>query len=177
MSKLSTLTKLTELEEAYKAELAKVSNTIAEEIGLNFKSLCEKIPSIKKMGWSQFTPSFNDGDPCRFSANGVTIAFFEDIDNDDLAYEENEISEEGDIKRLYKMPSEEELINHDVCEYIKNKNEAILKHLSLEQRNTIREFFDMMMGLSEDLLEKAFDEGLVIYSADGSYEEESYEHD
>lgn len=30
-------------------------------------------PSVTEFGWRQYTPYFNDGDPCVFSANGVWV--------------------------------------------------------------------------------------------------------
>lgn len=176
MNILSYLTKLSKLNEEYHAEVSKVSVAFANDLGACFKSLCEKIPSIKKMGWSQYTPTFNDGEPCKFSANGITIAFSDAVDDDDLAYEDYDISEDGNILKLDMMPSEENLINND-GKYSTKRNQAIIKHLSLDHRTAIREFFDMWGMITEDLLERTFDEGLIIYSADGSYEHNDYDHD
>jgi hypothetical protein len=38
---------------------------------------------IVRFGWHQYTPYFNDGDPCVFSASGVWAARPEDMDADD----------------------------------------------------------------------------------------------
>lgn len=38
---------------------------------------------IAAFGWRQYTPYFNDGDPCVFSAYGVWVARTEDVDPQD----------------------------------------------------------------------------------------------
>jgi hypothetical protein len=43
-------------------------------------------PTIVEFGWRQYTPYFNDGDPCTFSAHGtwVRTTADEDVDEDEL---------------------------------------------------------------------------------------------
>lgn len=43
-------------------------------------------PTIVEFGWRQYTPYFNDGDPCEFSAHGtwVRTTADEDADEDEL---------------------------------------------------------------------------------------------
>jgi hypothetical protein len=180
MSKIiSNVSKLADLNRVYQEEITKVSAFIADDIGECFKSLCEKVPSIKKLGWSQFTPYFNDGDPCEFSANGYTIAFSNDVSDYDLAYDSSCLNKDGTIQLLESMPSEEDL-SKEYPDW-KSREElfsAILKQLTIEQRSAIREFFEIMSSLSDDLLKFTFeDHSLVIYSSDGSHEVEEYEHE
>ncbi|MGK5533348.1 hypothetical protein [Streptomyces sp. URMC 129] len=40
-------------------------------------------PSVVEFGWRQYTPYFNDGDPCVFSAYGVWVRTDADTDVDD----------------------------------------------------------------------------------------------
>lgn len=43
-------------------------------------------PTITEFGWRQYTPYFNDGEPCTFSAHGtwVRTTADEDVDEDEL---------------------------------------------------------------------------------------------
>jgi hypothetical protein len=43
-------------------------------------------PTIVEFGWRQYTPYFNDGDPCEFSAHGTWVRTDadEDVDQDQL---------------------------------------------------------------------------------------------
>lgn len=178
MNTLIDTSKLTKLQEDYQKELARVSDSMANELGKCFKELCKKVPIIKKFGWSQYTPYFNDGEPCEFGANSCTIAFSDDVNNNDLAYDDD-ITDDGSIKKLSFMPSEDDLVkDYPNWRWRKELCNAILKDLTLEQRDAIRDFFSIMESLGEDLLKATFgDHALIIYYSDGWHEVEEYEHD
>lgn len=40
-------------------------------------------PTITEFGWRQYTPYFNDGDPCEFSAHGLWVRTTDDKDADE----------------------------------------------------------------------------------------------
>ncbi|MBX9392229.1 hypothetical protein K4749_01110 [Streptomyces sp. TRM72054] len=40
-------------------------------------------PTIVEFGWRQYTPYFNDGDPCEFSAHGLWVRTTDDEDADE----------------------------------------------------------------------------------------------
>lgn len=57
---------LTELK-TLKSELdAKLKEGAKNAIGEEFKAFFEKHPEIKSVKWQQYTPHFDDGDPCVF---------------------------------------------------------------------------------------------------------------
>ncbi len=41
-------------------------------------------PTIVEFGWQQYTPYFNDGEPCQFGANGTWVRTTADDDEDEL---------------------------------------------------------------------------------------------
>ena len=47
-----------------------------------FKEVFERHPNITKLTWTQYTPYFNDGEPCVFSVNDMTV-FDDTVDEDD----------------------------------------------------------------------------------------------
>ena len=49
----------------------------------SFKNLFEETPKLKSFAWSQYTPYFNDGDTCYFSANTDYLTINGDNDDDD----------------------------------------------------------------------------------------------
>lgn len=52
------------------AKLKAEAQQMASDAFDNFcKEIFEKHPKIESFGWSQYTPYFNDGDTCTFSAN------------------------------------------------------------------------------------------------------------
>lgn len=56
-------------------------------------------PTIVEFGWRQYTPYFNDGDPCTFSAHGTWVRTTDDKDAD-----EDELEMWGH-RSLGKVPS------------------------------------------------------------------------
>jgi len=63
----------------YKALQAEGSDAIIEECQAFF----EKNPDIKALGWLQYTPSFNDGEPCTFGVGELHVTTednYEDLD-------------------------------------------------------------------------------------------------
>lgn len=40
-------------------------------------------PTIVEFGWRQYTPYFNDGDPCTFSVHGTWVRTTDDVDADE----------------------------------------------------------------------------------------------
>lgn len=55
------------------------------------KEFFESNPGVKAFVWTQYTPSFNDGDPCEFTIGDVTFTNATDTDVDDVtAYGEYE---------------------------------------------------------------------------------------
>jgi DNA repair exonuclease SbcCD ATPase subunit len=73
LQKLQALTK--EIEEA-RAKMKKEGKVAINEA---IQSLLENVPGLHAIEWTQYTPYFNDGDPCYFSVHDVH-AFIEDPD-------------------------------------------------------------------------------------------------
>lgn len=71
-------TKINELKEDY-------LNAAREEFSKEFKSLFDKYPRLKSVGWRQYTDYFNDGDECSFSVHNdePDINGFRSNDEDD----------------------------------------------------------------------------------------------
>jgi hypothetical protein len=72
-----------------------------------FKELFAAYPNVKAIGWTQYTPYFNDGDPCVFSVNDLYVCD-EDCSIDDHIYEWKEFwySENVELYSLIKQTSD-----------------------------------------------------------------------
>lgn len=83
MAKL--LDELLATQEAYYTSLKKTGEAAMKEA---FKEVFDKHPSIESIYWTQYTPYFNDGDPCYFRMGEYEVEYLEDeedeaIKNDD----------------------------------------------------------------------------------------------
>lgn len=76
------LDKKVELEAQIKAEAKEVFAASSKEI---FEKHGDKVGLFK---WAQYTPWFNDGEPCEFSKHDVWIFNPKDAQDEDLRYEE-----------------------------------------------------------------------------------------
>ena len=123
-----------------KKEMVEASNKIFTELT---KSIFEEHPKVKSFGWNQYTPYFNDGDTCYFSANVDYIYINGDsVDDADWA-SENNITNYGTWnrdKRQYEGRTEVPNFNYDP-ELVK-ANDEIIEFL----RNFDNEFFMSQFG-------------------------------
>lgn len=53
---------------AYTASYGKIASDLKKVFALSAKELFDANPDLVSFGWKQYVPSFNDGEPCRFSA-------------------------------------------------------------------------------------------------------------
>jgi hypothetical protein len=87
-----TVPEYSALTEAIAEAKRKVEEKAKEAVGALFKGFFEKNPKIVAIAWTQYTPYFNDGDPCEFSVHDFEAANRMpegevDEDDDDLGYE------------------------------------------------------------------------------------------
>jgi len=76
MEELKVLAKeIEDMKEAYKV---KAKNVLVDNI---YPQFFAKHPEIKMLYWTQYTPYFNDGDPCLFSVGEVCIS--DDVEIED----------------------------------------------------------------------------------------------
>ena len=74
------------LKEAYDKKLNEEGENAIKEL---FKELFEKHPQLESVSWRQYTPYFNDGDPCYFRVGEFEPEFDGDEDeaSNDAVYE------------------------------------------------------------------------------------------
>jgi len=57
-----------------------------EELAPLFQALLDD-PTITEFGWRQYTPYFNDGEPCEFGLHGVWVRTTAEVDTEDEYYD------------------------------------------------------------------------------------------
>jgi hypothetical protein len=142
----------------------------------------ELFPDAQAFVWTQYTPYFNDGDPCVFDVNGPTAVFFGDSEPSSFPeniYEPDEEEDSGwvsDYDDRLKIP-------YDSYEWVGNWSDGT-RHkvytveppagkLAWEELITAMErgHFDNVM------LQHFGDHASVMYSRDGLFLVEYFEHD
>lgn len=143
-----------------KKEMIEASNKIFTELT---KTIFEEHPKVKSFGWSQYTPYFNDGDTCTFSAHTDYIYINGDSADEADWMSETTITNYGTWnreKRVYEGRTEVPNLNYDP-ELVKANDE-------------IREF---LRNFDEDFFMSQFgDHAEITVTAEGVSVDE-YEHD
>lgn len=106
-----------------------------------------KFPTLVSFGWTQYTPYFNDGEPCTFSANYSYPSMTFLTDGVEEEFDENSGDEPED-------PQTTEDLRKKASDYLDK-------------------FFE---NFDEDGLED-FGEGKVVVTRDGKIDVEDYDHD
>lgn len=81
---MDTIDKIIKMKADYEAEIRKCGQEVLSPL---FQTFFADNPDVKVIGWTQYTPYFNDGDECIFSVHGVSFSKKEDpegrVDYDD----------------------------------------------------------------------------------------------
>lgn len=98
--------KVTELKESIAAMKVKQANFFKKSVSVLF----EQYSVLEAIVWNQYTPSFNDGDPCTFSIDEFRVKFdggHEDSDYEDDTYDSySEFPDEPDKEQAIKYVNE-----------------------------------------------------------------------
>jgi len=109
-----------------------------------------KFDEVEKVKWTQYTPYFNDGEPCVFSV--------------------------GDIYVRSNKSTEEEGEEDEGFEYISSYNKKVPDGFSAEAWAALNELSDALSGM-HDVLEEAFGDHVQVFVTREGIEVEEYEHD
>ena len=143
-----------------KKEMVEASNKIFTELT---KSIFEENPKLQSFGWNQYTPYFNDGDTCTFSANTDYIYINGDSVDEADWISETKITNYGTWNREKRQyEGRTEVPNLDFDPELSKVNDEIKEFL----RNFDNDFFMSQFG----------DHAEVTITAEGVSVDE-YEHD
>jgi hypothetical protein len=173
-------------------QIEKIKNQLVKDSEKLFKLSCKEIfknnPDFTSFAWTQYSPHWNDGDSCEFSAHTDYIYINDDSEESDLYNAEIDLKEirqkEKTIKKFLNEIEELKKQGRKETDWeISNKKNRIekLNSLSLEDTekrfNFLKDVADLLKNVDEDTLETMFgDHAKVVVTKDG-INVESYEHD
>lgn len=116
-----------ELEQLKKQHLEKSKIMFADVA----KQVFEKHPILESFGWRQYTPYFNDGEECTFSAHIDDPYVNEQEEYDDGSRETIYQKVEGEYKDIPNPDYKPEIAaaRKDVVEFLKNIDESVLREM------------------------------------------------
>ena len=100
------------------------------------KLLFEKHPKLESFGWNQYTPYFNDGEECTFSAR-TDEPDINGLDGYEINFGDEQVTDWNSPKVGNEYPKkanpdynpELHLAHQDVTEFLANMDEAVLRDL------------------------------------------------
>lgn len=150
-----------------KKEIAKLKAEAQQMSSDAFDSFCkeifEKHPKVESFGWSQYTPYFNDGDTCTFSANTDCISINGEYVDDSKWVSEKNVVDWGTWNRDLRIyEGRVEVPNLDYNSELVKGADEIVEFLS----NFDNDFYITRFG----------DHAEITVSKDG-VDVDEYEHD
>lgn len=157
---------------------------LRKEFPTMFKDIFETAPKLKSVSWTQYTPYFNDGDTCEFSANvsdlKVNGCDYDDDDEDDISVKP------VTYKKL--MTPEDVEINKQLAEkykYTWYKNYTIGQSgLTYNPKYdeaadlAVSSISDVLSSIPEEFLKDLFGDHVeVTIYREGTIEVNNYDHD
>lgn len=177
--------------ETIKAEIAAFDEkrkALVKELQTQFPSmfveLFKQAPNLESIGWTQYTPYFNDGDTCEFGVhtddlylNGVNLYDDSDLDFSINIYNYAELKTEADL-----------LVNEELAEktgrtWYKGKQlgqQGMLYNAKYDPdaAKAVAQIQEVLNSIPESFFLDLFgDHCMVTISADGTIDVESYDHD
>lgn len=146
-----------EITEAKKKLAAFATDQGKSAIGAAFARCFDPPSNLKAITWRQYTPHFNDGEACVFSARDPYLLLsddVDDIDDDDNSFDTYSIDGTSDYAR-----SKREKMNQAIGEA------------------AVAAFVETWAKLDEQILEAVFGDHCQITITKDSVEVEEYEHD
>ena len=167
-----------EKKQAFIAELRK-------EFPSMFIELFAQAPKLKSVSWTQYTPYFNDGDSCEFSAHTSDLAI-----NGASRYEDDEDSEISvrPIRYISLRTEDEVRINKELAEKTKytwyaksgigDSGLSPNPKYDIDAHRVSSEISEVLSSIPDDFLRDLFGDHVeVTIFADGTIKIKNYEHD
>jgi len=161
--KQSIQDKLNEINEArqnYKALMQKHGAALVQEMA---NDIFDAFPVVRAIQWTQYTPYFNDGDPCYFSVNEARIALNEDF---------MESLQASEKQCLYECRDDFMEFSYRLDDHPDSPTAKVLKKI----KKALGEFQGVLNDLSEAMEEAFGDHQQITITRDG-VESEEYSHD
>ncbi len=162
---------LSELAEKAKALQEHIKAEARDAFQAEFKTFLDAHPNVLGFVWEQYTPYFNDGDPCEFGVREIRVIFntpeavkcVEDRELDDCSYDDESGGCVWGVARLNRF------YDRHLCTTVDKPQGPFPA-----DNPAIQSFAGGLKAVSNDIF-KALGEGQVIVTRDGVRVDE-YEH-
>lgn len=152
-------------------------------ISKGFKEVFKKHPDLKSFSWTQYTPYFNDGDECVFSAHTDYISINGSEECESI-YEVRQFLDtlhnpKKEITRLQKRIEEYKKEKYDHS-YLEDEIKRIESGSIEETRNklaVLEDISQILSSIDDDCYKSIFGDHVRVTVTKDGWSTESYEHD
>jgi ribosome-associated translation inhibitor RaiA len=172
---------------AIQKEIAKLEKQAAKEseklISKGFKEIFKKYPDLKSFSWTQYTPYFNDGDECIFSANTESI-YINNEEEEDSVYGAEQFLEKllnptKEINKLKKRIEEYKKEKYDYS-WLESEIQRIQNASVNEARrrlNILKDIEQILSEIDNDCYRSMFGDHVRVTVTKDGWSTEGYEHE
>lgn len=158
---------LLEKQRQAKREFQVVAQDMLKE---TFKEFWKLNPGITTVRWTQYTPYFNDGEPCEFGVNDV---YFSNVKPDDLENLSSYGEYEGDDEDTFSGSAYQFSADREYCRELQTKAYKVgVNTASITDLSTLIGSADM-----KDILLMMFDDHVCVTATCDGFDVEEYNHD
>ena len=174
---------------AFEAKKQAFISELRKEFPTMFKDIFATAPNLKSVSWTQYTPYFNDGDTCYFSAhtddleiNGVS-EYNDDEDNEEHLYDTIKQHVHGVLKTEEDVETNKLLADKIGYSWYANKKigeEGLFPNPDYNEplANALSSISEVLSSIPDEFLQDLFgDHARVTIYADGTIDTEDYDHD
>ena len=155
-----------------RSDLQKAEKTASKDIMDILKKMMVDNPLIAGVMWQQYTPSFNDGEPCTFSTHGPFIRFDEKISGAGDKTVDDEDEDEDGVAKGYMDAS------YDLDEDFYDKKADIFNFKEIKAlKATVKDVCKVYSHLEamDSCLQDMFGDGVQVFVTKDGVETEEYD--
>lgn len=176
-------TKLNEIQKQIEKLEKQAHKESSKLIAKGFKEIFKKHPELESFSWTQYTPYFNDGDECVFSAHTDYISI-NGSDHDESSYELRQFLDvlhnpKKEIARLQKRIEECKKEKYSYS-YLEDEIKNIENGSIEETRNKLailEDISQILSSIDNDCYRSIFGDHVRVTVTKDGWSTESYEHD
>jgi hypothetical protein len=149
------------LKDAYDTKLKSEGQAALKEA---FKEIFDKHPRLESIMWVQFTPYFNDGDPCYFGVRDFDVSISEPEEKETSSASDDD--EDGSDEELYG----EDYSYGDRIYAMQKSNDPDLKKIA-------EDVGDLNSDIPDDVLESVFGDHCKVTATREGFQITEFDHD
>ncbi len=176
-------TKLNEIQKQIEKLEKQAHKESSKLISKGFKEIFKKYPTLESFSWTQYTPYFNDGNECVFSAHTDYISI-NGSEQDESTYELRQFLDtlhnpKKEIARLQKRIEECKKEKYSYG-YLEDKIKSIESGSIEETRNKLailEDISQILSSIDDDCYKSIFGDHVRVTVTKDGWSTEGYEHD